>query len=254
MVPDGKYIYCIIKANGPPEQFGPIGIGGREDEVYSLCFDDVAAVVSNSPIKKYSVSREHLICHERAIEEVMKTHTVLPVRFCTIAEDENKVKKILEKEHDRFIRLLKEMEGKKELGLKAVFKEEVIYKDILTDYHEIRKEKEKIAKEPKSANAYQKLMQIGSMVEAALTEEKGKWKEDILNRFIPLALEFKTNPTYGERMILNAAFLVEKAKEASFDQKVNELADQYVDKMTLKYVGTLPPFNFVNIEINTGDY
>jgi hypothetical protein len=55
-------------------------------------------------------------------------------------------------------------------------------------------------------------------------------------------------------MIINAAFLVEKAFEASFDQKVNELADQYADKMTLKYVGTLPPFNFVNIEINTGDY
>ena len=76
---------------------------------------------------------------------MMKTHTVLPVRFCTIAEDENKVKKILEKEHDRFLGLLKDMEGKKELGLKAVFKEDAIYRDILTDYHEIRKEKEKIS-------------------------------------------------------------------------------------------------------------
>jgi Gas vesicle synthesis protein GvpL/GvpF len=71
---------------------------------------------------------------------------------------------------------------------------------------------------------------------------------------MPLALEVKTNNTYGERMILNAAFLVEKTKEAAFDQKVNELADKYGDKMTFKYVGTLPPFNFVNIEINTGDY
>ena len=69
-----------------------------------------------------------------------------------------------------------------------------------------------------------------------------------------LALEVKINNTYGERMIMNAAFLVEKVKEASFDQKVNELADQYTDKMTFKYVGTLPPFNFVNIEINTEDY
>jgi len=69
-----------------------------------------------------------------------------------------------------------------------------------------------------------------------------------------LAWEVKTNNTYGERMIINASFLVEKTKEGSFDQKVNELADQYADKIILKYVGTLPPFNFVNIEINTGDY
>jgi hypothetical protein len=251
---EGKYIYCITETKGQLKQFGPIGIGGRGDELYTICFRDIAAVVSDSPIKKYSVSRENLIPHECAIEEVMKTRTVLPVRFCTIAEDESKVKKILEKEHDRFLGLLKDMEGKKELGLKAVFKEGSIYKDILADYHEIRMEKEKIAKEPRSANAYQKLMQIGSMVEAALIEEKAKWKEDILNRLAPLALEVKTNFTYGERMIINAAFLVEKAFEASFDQKVNELADQYADKMTLKYVGTLPPFNFVNVEINTGDY
>jgi hypothetical protein len=91
-------------------------------------------------------------------------------------------------------------------------------------------------------------------VEAALEEEKAKWKEAILSRLAPLALEAKINNTYGERMIMNAAFLVEKVKEASFDQKVNELADQYTDKMTFKYVGTLPPFNFVNIEINTEDY
>ncbi len=33
-----------------------------------------------------------------------------------------------------------------------------------------------------------------------------------------------------------------------------EIKDKYGDKITFKYVGTLPPFNFVNIEINTGDY
>ena len=254
MINEGKYIYCITEAKGKPEQFGPIGIGGRGDKLYSICFDDIAAVVSNSPIKKYSVGRENLICHERAIEEVMKTHTVLPVRFCTIAEDENKVRKILEKEHDRFLSLLKDMERKKELGLKAVFKEDAIYRDILTDYHEIRMEKERMAKEPRSAHAHQKLMQIGKMVEAALEEEKAKWKEGILSNLEPLTFEVKINNTYGERMIINAAFLIDKNMEAAFDLKVNELADKYSDKITFKYVGTLPPFNFVNIEINTGDY
>ncbi len=231
-----------------------MGIGGRGDELYTICFDNIAAVVSNSPIRKYSVARENLIPHECAIEEVMKTHTVLPVRFCTIAEDENKVRKILEKEHDRFSGLLRDMEGKKELGLKAVFKEGAIYKDILSDYDEIRMEKERIVKEPRSAYAHQKLMQIGKMVEAALEEEKAKWKEDILSSLVPLSSEVKTNHTYGERMIMNAAFLVEKTKETSFDMRVNELAEKYGDKITFKYVGTLPPFNFVNIEINTGDY
>ena len=176
---EGKYIYCII-AEGDRKTFGSLGIGERGDELCTVCFNDIAAVVSNSPIKKYPVSRENLIPHERAIEEVMKTHTVLPVRFCTIAEDEEKVKKILEKEHERFIDLLKNMEGKKELGLKAIFKEDVIYRDILEKYKDIKVLKEKIATLPSEKTYYQR-MEIGKMVEAALQKEKEIYKEGILN-------------------------------------------------------------------------
>jgi hypothetical protein len=50
-------------------------------------------VVSNSPITKYSVSRENMFAHEKAIEEVMKEYTVLPVRFCTITEVEEKLRR-----------------------------------------------------------------------------------------------------------------------------------------------------------------
>jgi hypothetical protein len=250
---EGKYIYCIIGGKGKVEQFGPIGIGDRRDEVYTICFQDIGAVVSNSPIKKYSVARENLIPHEQAVEAVMKFYTVLPVRFATIAENEDKVKKILEKDHERFIDLLKNMEGKKELGLKTIFKEDVIYKDILEKYKDIKVLKEKIATLPSEKTYFQR-MEIGKMVEAALEKEKEIYREDILATLSPLALEVKTNNTYGERMIINAAFLVERHKEAEFDQRVQELGEKYGDKMKFKYVGTLPPFNFVNLTINVGEY
>jgi hypothetical protein len=246
---EGKYIYCIIRAK-QLQSFGPLGIGGRGDELYTVSFNEIAAVVSNSPIKKYPLSRENLIPHERAIEKVMKSYTVLPVRFATIAEDEEKVKRILEKEHDKFVDLLKNMEGKKELGLKAIFKEEVIYKDILEKYEDIKMLKEKVAALPPEKTYYQR-MEIGKMVETALEKEKEKCKEDILNTLSSLAVEVKTNNTYGERMILNAAFLIKKDKETEFDMKVNKLAERYNDKIRLKYVGPLPPFNFINLVINT---
>lgn len=249
---EGKYIYCIIESN-EAQSFGPLGIGNKGDELHTVSFNDIAAVVSNSPIKKYPVSRENLIPHERAIEEVMKAYTVLPVRFATIAEDEDKVKKILEKEHDRFVDLLKNLEGKKELGLKTIFKEDVIYKDILERYEDIGVLKGKIAALSPEKTYYQR-MEIGERVKAALEKEKEKCKGDILNTLSPLAVEIKTNNTYGELMIINAAFLVEKHREAEFDQRVNELADKYGNKTKFKYVGTLPPFNFVNLVIETGKY
>ena len=250
-IKEGIYIYCIIKSN-QSQSFGPLGIGERGDELYTVCFKDIAAVVSNSPIKKYPVARDNLIPHERAIEEVMKAYTVLPVRFCTITEDEEKVKKILEREYDEFLDLLKNMEGKKELGLKAIFKED-IYNHILEKHKEIKTLKEKLKDLPSDKIHFER-MEIGRMVETALEKEKESHEEDILNNLSPLALEVKTNNTYGERMIINAAFLVEKDKELEFDQKVQELDAKYGDVVKFKYVGTLPPFNFVNLVIETGEY
>jgi hypothetical protein len=251
----GKYIYCVIESN-QPRSFGPLGIGGRGDELYTVCFGDIAALVSDSPVKKYSVRRENMLAHEKAIEEVMKAHTVLPVRFGTIAEDEGdggKVKRILEKEHDRFKALLNKMKDRKELNLKAIFKEDVIYKDILEEHEDIRSLKEEVASHQSERTQFQ-LMQIGQMVEQALEQEKEKYRDEILGMLQPLAEEVKSNDTYGELMIMNSAFLVQREKEPEFDSEVERFADKYGGKMRFKYVGTLPPFNFVNLVVETEKY
>jgi hypothetical protein len=252
LAPEGKYIYCIIK-NKDFIDFGPLGIGERGDRVYTIPYRDISAVVSDTLRKRYPVARENLIPHERAIEEVMKSYTVLPVRFATIAGDEVRVKKILEKEYDRFIDLLKDMEGKKELGLKAIFKEEIVYKDILANYEEIRMQREKMEKVAPSANVHPKLIEIGRLVESALSEERTRYKEEILYTLEPLALEVKTSNSYYDLVIINAAFLIEEKKESEFDKKVRDITGKYDDKIKFKYVGTVPPFNFVNVVIHTGD-
>ncbi len=261
-VREGKYIYCIIKSK-EMKSFGPLGIGGRGDELHTIFYNDISAVVSNSPIISYSVSRENMLAHEKAIEEIMKKYTVLPVRFCTIAQDEDKVKKILEIEHDKFAELLKDLEGKKELGLKAIFSaesavggsggKENIYNYILEKYEDIRSLKKALLSEP-PAKTYYLRVEVGRKVEAALEKERDIYKEEILNTLSPLSQDTKVNTPYGELMIISAAFLVENSREAEFDQNVQALADKYGDKIKFKYTGTLPPFNFVNLVIETGRY
>jgi len=246
---EGKYIYCIISTN-QPKTFGEHGIGGRGDELYTVCFNDIAAVVSNSPIINYPISKVNMLSHTMAIEVVMREYTVLPVRFSTIAEDEEKVKKILEMEYDKFKSLLNKLADKKEIGLKTLFIENEIYKYILEKDKDIKALKEKL----EGSKAYNKLVEVGRMVENALNKEKDISNDDFLKTLSPLAEQININKVYGELMILNAAFLVEKNKEAEFDHKVHELDERYGDKIRFKYIDTVPPFNFVNLVIETGKY
>lgn len=251
-IKDGKYIYCII-AESEPRTFDVVGIGDRGDQVCTICSGGIAAMVSNAPLKKYRISRDNTMAHEKAIEAAMKESSVLPVRFCTIAKDEEQIKKILETEHGKFKDLLNKMEGKVELALKAVFEESAVYNDILQKHDDIRGFKEKLAAVP-AEKAYSQRMEIGKMVESALEEEKELYKKDILEALSPLAADTKTNNTYGELMIVNAAFLVKKTNEAAFDERVNKLSEGFGPKVKFKYVGNLPPFNFVDLVIETGNY
>lgn len=252
MEKEGKYIYCIIDT-GEAKKFGYIGIGGRGDELYTVCFNNISAVVSSSPLIKYSIAFENTYAHEKAIEEVMKTYTVLPVKFCTIAEDEAKLISILQKQYDDFEYLLNKFEDKKELGLKALFKQDNIYSDILEKYEEIKNLKTEIADKPLQSTYYQRI-EIGKMIESALEKERKIHEAEVMDILSPLSVESKNNTTYGEMMFLNAAFLIENSMEPKFDEKVNELADKYGDKVKFRYIGTAPPFNFVNLVIETGIY
>src|SRR5690348_4895365 len=52
----GIYVYCVIEADGP-QAFGKIGIGGRGDEVYTIHYKDLAAVVSRTALMVYDPTR-----------------------------------------------------------------------------------------------------------------------------------------------------------------------------------------------------
>ena len=248
---EGKYIYGIIR-HSEPLDYGPIGIGKRDDRVYSINFKDISAIISNSPVIQYEPRRVNLIAHEKVLEEIMKQFTVLPVRFSTISENDNDsgILRILEKDYKKFDEMLSKMEGKKELGLKALAQETAIYKNIVEKYDNIRTMRAKLMNLPADKTHYQR-MKIGEMVAEALKKETENYKNIILDILSPLADDVKINDNYGELMILNVAFLIKNTSEPGFDKAVNDLDEKYGHLMTFKYVGTLPPYNFVNLVINT---
>jgi hypothetical protein len=248
---EGKYIYGIIR-NSAPLNYGPIGMGKRADEVYSISYKGISAIVSNSPVIIYEARRINMITHEKVLEEVMKQFTVLPVRFSTISEhnDDEGILRILEKDFQKFDDTLNKMDGKKELGLKVLAHEAPIYESILEKYDDIRTLKAKLINMPVDKTHYQR-MKIGEMVAEALKKETSNFKTLILDALSPIADDMKLNDNYGEMMILNSAFLIKNSSEPLFDKAVNDLDEKYGSFMTFKYVGTLPPYNFVNLIINT---
>ena len=247
-MPEGQYVYCIV-GTSETRNFGPIGIGDRGDPVTTIAYRDLGAVVSSIPMTKYVVSKENMISHEKVIEAVMKDHTLLPVRFYTVAPNAEEIRSLLRRRYLEFKKLLRELDNKVELGLKA------FWRDMNAIFQEIAKENEEIkeSRAKTTSCSTKKIDQdkgaLGKMLKVALEHKKAKEKEALLKPLRQLSSDSCLNMTYGDDMLLNVAFLVDRVREKEFDGEVEELAARYNGRIEFKYVGPVPPYSFVNIVV-----
>ena len=244
---EGKYVYCIIEADGRRE-FPAMGIGGRGDAVYTIHHADLAAVVSDTPVVVYDPTRENALTHEHVIETVMKEFTVVPMSFGTVFRTEDDVVEFLKDTSDALHEVLKRMKDKIEFGLKVNWDPETVLRAVEEENEEIRRLKEEILS-TKQASTYFARMQLGRLVEAAMSERSELYVREIYDHFRDTATASRHNKPIGDKMILNAAFLVERDKAGDFDQKMQEIAQRYAGRLRFQYTGPWPPYNFVNIRL-----
>jgi hypothetical protein len=245
--PEGKYVYCIIETK-EPRSFGPVGIGGRGDEVYTVPYDGMAAVVSNTPIMVYDPTRENVFAHEQVNETVMREFTVLPMAFGVLFRTEDDIIELMRGTYDALRDVLAKMQGKVEFGLKVNWDRERVISELEQESEEIRNLKEQITSRG-AGSTYFARMQLGRLIEGALTERADAYVREVYSGLRDTAVASRANKPIGDKMIMNAAFLIEREREAEFDSKVKEIASNYEGKLSFKYTGPWPPYNFVHIRL-----
>lgn len=244
----GKYFYCLIRCS-EPRDFNTRGIGEQGAIVHTLTFKDLAAVVSDSPMIEYDNSRRNMMAHTAVLDEVMREYTILPVRFGMIAPNAKSInEQILQRRYAEFDRMLRKMDGKIELGLKAFWYEDVVYREIVDTHPAISQLRNALVGRTPEETYYERI-KLGEMVEKAMNQMRENDVERILSTLRPLAGDHRVNPVITERMVLNAAFLIERTREPEFDQAIQDLDADLGKRLIFKYVGSAPPYNFVNIMI-----
>lgn len=243
--PVQKYVFSIIQSK-KEVTFGSIGFGGCE--VYTIHYKDLAAVVCDTDKNGFSILKEGLT-HQKVNEAIMERFMGIPFRFGMTPRDENDVKSFLSKYYVDFKKIFTKIEGKIETGLKAYFTEKFIEEKLneFRNNSQIKALNEKILRNPREA--YNLKIELGKLVADAISQEGKRIADEIYRTLSPFAVETRENETLANRMIVNAAFLVERQREAEFDQQVDLIGKKFEDQIQLKYVGPCPPYNFVIMEV-----
>ena len=241
----GKYVYCIIQTD---EQlgFGHSGIGADPAEVRTVSYRDIAAVASDTPLEVYDPTRENVLAHERVNETVMQQFTVIPMSFGTVFRTEEDIIELLRSAYDAFKDVLVKMQGKLEFGLKVLWEPDLIIQEIEKEDENLRLLRQEI--QSQRGSTYFARMQYGRLVDSLLQERSEELASEIMMALGDVSVASRANKPIGEKMILNAAFLVSRSREEDFDARVKEVASRY-DHLNFKYTGPWPPYNFVNIRL-----
>jgi Gas vesicle synthesis protein GvpL/GvpF len=242
---EGKYVYCIIKSDRSLS-FGALGIGSQPADVHTVNFRDIAAVVSNTPMVVQDPTRDNVLAHQRVNETVMQQHTVIPMSFGTVFKTDDDITELLRSAYDAFTDVLNKMEDKFEFGLKVLWDRDQIIREIEDEDEDIRRLKGEI--QSQKGSTYFARMQYGRLIDAALQARSERYVADIFQALRDVSVASRSNKPIGDRMIMNAAFLVARELEQAFDARVKDIGLRY-DKLTFKYTGPWPPYNFVNIRL-----
>jgi len=244
-VETGRYLYGIIETESR-ESFGNIGLGNSE--VYTIQYGDVGAVVSDIPVD-CMIAIEEAMTHEKTLRKIMETHTIIPIGFGVMARNESEIINLLKRGQMKFKNTLEKINQKLQVNVKISW-DNAILTDILRESEEIQTLSAKVKQ---TANQPLKI-ELGKKVKSALDERKNEYMKNIRSVLEDLSSGFKENRIKDQDTIMSASFVVDKEKEQKFYGKVEELERKYAKKLKFLCVGSLPPYNFTEIEIKKIDF
>ena len=241
----GVYVFCAIREK-EAKKFDKVTLNGQENHVYTIHHQNVAMVVSK--VKgEVLPERNNLFAHQQTITRVMKEYSVIPMSFGNVFHSEQDVLLIMKHMHDEFEKLFTQIENKIEVGLKVIVKQDWVDQEMLND--PILREWKTGKKDISNPASFYDQIQLGELAQNFVQQLENAVEQDIYSPLLELAEAGKQNNTIPGKILLNAAFLVDREKEEAFDQRVNDLYERWHEKVEFKYSGPWPAYNFVNIRL-----
>lgn len=241
----GAYVYGVAR-EGALTDMAYLSPGIRDGQVSLVTASGLSAMISDPGAEEVEPTRRLMLGHTALLERAMGVATILPMRFGTIAPDDATLARCLTANATTFGRALDQLDGKVELGLKASWKEGVIYREILETDATLRSLRDRLQKRSTSETYYERI-ELGRRVEAMVAARREAEASAILAPLAPLVDTEAELKNLGDGMILNRAFLVSREAEHAFDRTMEQLAERHVDRIEFRYVGPVPPYHFVQI-------
>lgn len=261
MVSDGVLLYCISNTFDVKLS----GIAGMDgcSRLYAIEYKNLYAIVSNVSLEEYGQENikakgedvkwitEKAQIFMNIILSINETSNIIPMKFLTIFNTEERVQEIIEENHEDFTRNFEKLVGSEELSLKIYCNDKVFKDNSMKE--EIDKFEKSLMGKAKGA-AFFLRKKFDSELNNKVQSKICTLANSMVNGAQEFAIDMKSNKLLAKEltgidlgMILNCAFLVNSKDKENFIDYIKALQTKYEQEgFLIEYSGPWPPYNFIN--------
>jgi hypothetical protein len=186
--------------------------------------------------------------HEAVLDAALTQSTIVPLRMCTIFEGEDGVREMLERRRDSLGVALDALEGRLEWAVKVL-----VDRERLMDAARPHGDDAEPAAPAGEGGAYLQRRRSERGTREAASRLAAETAQQVHARLQDWAIDARTRPPQNPElsghqgeMVLNAAYLVERARTDELRQIIAELEEHHRGLgARIELTGPWPPYNFV---------
>ncbi len=235
------YVYGIARSDHPALPEKAPGVGEPPREVRVLREGDLAALISDCP-EDLRPKRRDLMAHQHVLTEAGGKGSVLPLRFGSLSEDDETVRRVLADNAEHYARQLEELDGRSEYNVKAVHREEEVLRVVLAENDEARSLAER--NRASGGGTYEDKLRLGELLANAVRERETEDARSVEDALAPLARRSVPGPE-GSGWLANLSFLLDRHASDDFLSAVEKLGREN-PHLDIRVTGPLPPYSFVD--------
>ncbi|MEU5316564.1 GvpL/GvpF family gas vesicle protein [Streptomyces sp. NPDC021056] len=234
------YVYGIIGGSGASLSEDLTGVGDPPRPVRVLTAGDLAAVVSDAP-EGLRPKRKDLLAHQTVLAEAGSDGCVLPMRFGSVAPDDETVVNVLGERAAHYQERLRTLDGKVEYNVKATHDEEAVLHRVMAENPELRALTE--ANRQAGGGSYEDKLRLGEMVVSAVKAREAEDAAEVQRDLESAATAVSAGPE-STGWLANVSFLVDRESAEAFMAAVEQIRKSH-PHLELRVNGPLPPYSFV---------
>ena len=234
------YLYGIVES-GANIPRGLRGVGGNAVRLETQ--HELGVLVTDLPAAAYEARREDLVAHSDVLQAVIESTDVLPMGFGTVFESPDELTNtFLQPNHAALLRMLADMKGLVEVQVRADYEQDAIALEIASSDRSIQKLQARV----RSRDDVESKIELGRRFANALEKRRYADASALVDRLAPFARTAYLGEAAGEYGLLRASFLVARDELARFDEAAEAAAAALQGHATVRCIGPLPPYSFVD--------